>query len=295
MRELRLGEVKPLVRGHTARVGQSGVGSQDCGCQVRPWIAMPEGPSPPSSWPLPEARRPQRRGLSLLPEGLRIVRSFIEHLPSLGPVLGLGQGSEQSPVHARLVLAVQWARVVGAVGGGHTPRWGLGDGRGREAPLDPARRTPKCQGARGHVAEATREAPWRKRPCAGSRGRGRSGRRRRVRTPRLGDRPLGRGRPRRARLEGAPAFTLPFRVLHARPQAPDGGGARAPRILPGLWLQQCRWVWATAPPPGPRGLSRWARRQERPREGGGPLRRRAAPQARGSGLGGMLPIGMGGR
>lgn len=62
MRELRLGEVKPLVRGHTARVGQSGVGSQDCGCQVRPWIAMPEGPSPPTSWPLPEARRPQRQG-----------------------------------------------------------------------------------------------------------------------------------------------------------------------------------------------------------------------------------------
>lgn len=62
MRELRLGEVKRLVQGHTARAGQSGVGSQDCGCQVQQWIAMPEGPSPPTSWPLPEARRPQRRG-----------------------------------------------------------------------------------------------------------------------------------------------------------------------------------------------------------------------------------------
>lgn len=61
MRELRLGELKRLVRGHTARMGQSGVGTQDCGCQVQPLIIVPEGPSPSASRPLPEARRQQRR------------------------------------------------------------------------------------------------------------------------------------------------------------------------------------------------------------------------------------------
>lgn len=292
MRELRLGEVKPLVRGHTARVGQSGVGSQDCGCQVRPWIAMPEGPSPPTSWPLPEARRPQRQGACPpFPKDLgSFVRSSSTYLrwALCWAVDRAASKAPSVPAWCSRSSGREWLVL-----------WAGGTRRDGDSGMAVAARHPWTpQGGPRNAKELG--AMWQKRPgrlpggsgpALGLEGRGGLDGGGTCGPPRLGDRPLGRGRPRRARLEGAPAFTLPFRVLHARPQAPDGGGARAPRILPGLRLQQCRWVRATAPPHGPHGLSWQGRRGGRRGHGRGKGPSEGAPHPRRGvpGWGGCCP------
>lgn len=116
---------------------------------------MPEGPSPPTSRPPPEARWQQRQeACPSLPKDLG---SFVPSSSTClrwAPCWAVGQGSEPSPVPAHLALTVQWARVTGSV----TARrwccgWGAtrcsgdsGSGDGREAPLDPARQTPTPAG-----------------------------------------------------------------------------------------------------------------------------------------------------
>lgn len=129
-------------------MGQSGVGAQDRGCQVRPLKLCLRVPLPPCPGPRP--RHAGSRGGRPVPLSRRTDdRLFLHRAPACA-----GPRAEPSPVPAHLALTVQWARVTGSV----TARrwccgWGAtrcngdsGSGDGREAPLDPARQTPTPAG-----------------------------------------------------------------------------------------------------------------------------------------------------